>query len=98
MKILKDRGRALKGCLRISQGEFRLYVVQVKEILVFIHLFLTITWKWKINKALKDKGSRILVVLLIAIASATENRFESNLSYAERHSISWWNARHFSKG
>ena len=49
----------------------------------FIHLFLTITRKWKINKVLKDKGSLISVVLLISISSATKNRFDSNLSYAE---------------
>ena len=28
---MKDRGRALKGCLHISQGEFRPNVVRVKD-------------------------------------------------------------------
>lgn len=40
MKILKYRGMSLKDCLRISQEEFKTYVVRIlKEMLVFIHSF-----------------------------------------------------------
>ena len=62
MKIFGDRGRAGKGCLRISRGEFRPNVVRIQGWNLFIHFFIVITRELKNNiEILEDNIRRFLV-------------------------------------
>ena len=69
MKIFGNRGRAGKGCLRISQGEFRPNVVRVR--MKYFHSFFHCDYKgnWKTTLKFLEDDDNILVISLLVVAS-----------------------------